>query len=155
MPLFWKRLFCLISSAVFMLVGCADAQPKEIKPPVSDIQVTVLPPTAKSVIGAMFLSAKVPLNVDSSCHGVGTDFLDATLGDYLSGFLAELNDPDGRNSVQVEITPDTLATDVGWFTRVWLGKSQQEEKWSWGIEFFIRAHDGLVIPTSYRCIGAG
>ncbi|GHU20410.1 hypothetical protein FACS189475_09190 [Betaproteobacteria bacterium] len=131
-------------------VQIRDAQPMEA----AEIRVATLPPTAKSVIGAMFLSAKVPLSVDSSCHGVGTDFLDTTLGEYLSGFLAELNDPNSRNSVQVEITTDTLAENNGWLTRIWLGKAQKEEEWQWGIEFFV-TQDGLVSPTSYRCIGAG
>jgi hypothetical protein len=121
-----------------------------------------LPPTTKSVIGAMFLSAEVSLGVDRFCHGVGTDFEDDTIGEYLSGFLEELNDPDGHNYVQVEIIEGTQAasngtqtTENGWTSRVWFGKSQGEEVWRWGVEFFIRARDGVVDSTSYRCVGAG
>jgi hypothetical protein len=149
----WMQ-FCLVSAAL-LLAACASTQSTEAKTPTSEIRIATLPPNAKSVIGALFLSAKVPLSVDDSCHGVGTDFLDATLGEYLSGFLAELNAPDGHNTVQVKITADTLATDKGWRAQVWLGKSHGEEVWQWGIEFFVRAHDGIVVPTSYRCVGAG
>ncbi|MDR3055724.1 MAG: hypothetical protein LBU53_10040 [Zoogloeaceae bacterium] len=150
----WIRLY-LISSVAFLLVGCASAQFTEANTPTSEIRVVTLPPTAKSVIGTMFLSAKVPLSISSSCHGVGTDFLDATIGAYLSGFLVELNDPDGHNYVQVEIMPEEQAGERGWLANVWMGKAQEEEVWKWGIEFFIRARDGIVVPTSYRCIGTG
>jgi hypothetical protein len=152
-----RQVLCVSGMAVllFTLTACALSTETDGSSPIHDIRVSTLPPTDKSVINAMLLSAKIPLRVDRSCHGVGTSFSDVTLGEYLSGFLAELNDPEGHNYVQVEIAPDARTADDGWLARVWLGKSQGEDEWAWGVEFFIRAQDGVVDSASYRCIGGG
>jgi len=121
----------------------------------TEIRIATLPPTPKSVINALLLSASVPLTVDKSCHQVGTDVSDATLGEYLSGFLAELGDPDSRNYLQVEIVPaEPEETAQGWNARVMIGQSYEEVIWRWGVEFRINGQ-GIVEPSSYRCLGAG
>jgi hypothetical protein len=121
----WRMSLCAKSMVFMLLVGYV-LPAKADHAPVHEIRVATLPPTNKSVINAMLLSAKVPLSVDDSCHGVGTSFLDTTPGEYLSGFLEELDDPEGRNYIRVEITADTQAAGNGWLARVWLGKSQGE-----------------------------
>jgi hypothetical protein len=117
-----------------------------------EIRLSTLPPEAKHVIEAALASATIPLSNGRYCH---LESKDDTFGAFLSEFLSEIDDPDGRNYVQVEIVPDELTGVRGWLANVWIGKSQGEDEWKWGISFFIREPDGLVDPTSYRCIGAG
>ncbi|MDR1462731.1 MAG: hypothetical protein LBI68_06310 [Azoarcus sp.] len=136
-----------------LLAGCSSAFPKmsdDIM--LSEIRSATLPPTPKSVIGALLSSARIPLDVDSSCHNVGTSLEDATIGEYLSGFLSFMDDKRATNLVKVEITP----SDNGWTAEVILNKylAEENEIWNWGVRFFIR-EDGMIDPASYRCIGGG
>ena len=130
--------------ACLLLAACMNA------PTNKEIRLATLPPDARHVIEAALASASIPLRDGRSCYLEGQD---ETFGAFLSAFLSEIDDPDGRNYVQVEIVPDELKG--GWLANVWIGKSQGEEVWKWGISFFIHKPDGLVDPTSYRCIGAG
>lgn len=91
----------IIASVMFL--GCSNMfspQTTDISTSTSttsEIRITSLPPSAKSVIGALLSSSEIPLSIDESCHQAGTDLDDQTLGDFLSGLLAELQDPDARN----------------------------------------------------------
>jgi hypothetical protein len=75
------------------------------------------------LIEAVLASHQVSLKVSPTCNNVGTEPSDATIGRYLAGFLAEMQDGD----------------DV----------------WSWGVRFKVRQSDGLVLPDSFECTGAG
>jgi len=45
----------------------------------------------------------VPLSIHASCRSVGTDTTDATLGRYLSGFIAELDPESGKNGLVTSV----------------------------------------------------
>jgi hypothetical protein len=113
-------------------------------------------PAHKDLLHALLRNVDVPLSVDPSCSGVGTNAKDDTIGAYLSGFLAELSDPDMRNSIQVSTiaTSDSREGAV-WQARILIAQEQGEVVWQWGVTFLIRQADREVIRESFRCIGAG
>ncbi len=102
------------------------------------------PPTSKDVLEALMASAQVPLT-DSSCRDAGT------VGRYLSGYLAELSNPDAKNAIETTIESRSPI----WLCRVMIRHAQGEDIWRWGLAFTISQTDGTVDPTSFRCLGAG
>ena len=114
------------------------------------IRAANIPPSAKDVVNAALESAMVPLGVHESCKGVGTEPTDATLGRFLSGFMVELNPEIGKNGLVTSVRD----TDDGWVCRFMIQHRAGEDVWNWGLEFKF-GKDGTLIPTSYRCIGAG
>jgi hypothetical protein len=38
---------------------------------------------------------------------------------------------------------------------VMLRHAQGEDVWRWGVQFSVRSQDGMVLPDSFRCLGAG
>ncbi len=115
------------------------------------VAVAHLPPTAKDVIDALLASSQVPLSVDPSCAGAGTEPGDRTIGRYLAGFLAELSDPEARNAIETSVEERGAV----WVCRLFVRHAQGEDVWRWGVEFSVRKSDGLVQPESFRCLGAG
>jgi hypothetical protein len=104
------------------------------------------------VIEAVLAHASLPLSSDASCQGAGTQPEDATLGQYLSGFLTELSNPDARNAITTSVEP---RSDGVWVCRLMIRHAQGEDVWSWGVEFSVRQSDSTVVPSSFRCLGAG
>jgi len=92
----------------------------------------------------------VPLSIHASCRSVGTDTTDATLGRYLSGFIAELDPESGKNGLVTSVRE----APEGWICRLMVQRRAGEEVWSWGVEFEL-GKDGVLKPESYRCVGAG
>jgi hypothetical protein len=117
----------------------------------AEVKVASLPPTPKDVIDALLASSHVPLSVDPSCAGAGTQPRDATIGRYLSGFLAELSNAEARNAIE------TSSEEQGavWICKVLIRHAQGEDVWRWGVQFSVRRADGVVLPDSFRCLGAG
>ena len=132
----------LALAATVLLTACGGG---------SGVKVQHLPPTPKDVIDALFASSQTPLTVDPSCQSVGTEPSDKTIGRYLSGFLAELSDPEAKNAIETSVE----AQGGVWICRVLIRHAQGEDVWRWGVQFSVRRQDGLVLPDSFRCLGAG
>ena len=112
-----------------------------------------VPPTKKQVVEALLASRSVPLSVDPSCSGVGVDPSDSTIGEYLSGFLAEQT-PDGENWLDISVEPSQDGAAV-WKCNVVVRHVNGDDRWGWGVSFLIGAKDHAPIEGSYRCTGGG
>jgi hypothetical protein len=133
--------------------GCVatDVSPPKASPfdPSSGI-----PPTPKQALQLLIRNHDVPLDVDASCAGVGTDFSDQSIGDYLSGFLAELSGP--QSSITAMCGPRREGGTAGpWPCDVLLGHAEGDEEWRWGVHFDVDAASGSLIRSSVRCTGMG
>jgi hypothetical protein len=119
-------------------------------------KVQHLPPTPKDAIDALLASSQVPLSVDATCQGVGTEQSDQTIGRYLSGFLAELSDPQASNALETSIESQKLPSgEPVWVCKVMVRHALGEDVWRWGVEFSVQQKDGLVRSDSFRCLGGG
>ena len=115
-------------------------------------------PARKEAIQLLLRNLDVSLKVDPSCSGVGTDFEDATIGDYLSGFLAELASGEGENWIDAACGPGEGAGGTAaatWTCDVVLHRSAGEEEWGWGVRFRVNRSDRTVPRDSFRCLGGG
>ena len=122
----------------------------------SGFNVAHLPPTPKDLIEAVLASHQVSLKVSSTCNNVGTEPSDGTIGRYLAGFLAEMQTPNKIN--WVETTRETGTSTSGeqvWICNLTLHHKDGDDLWSWGVRFKVRQSDGLVLPDSFECTGAG
>ncbi len=141
--------------AAVLLTACGTAHAPAPGPP-HGFQVQHLPPTAKDAIDVLLASSQVPLSVDPSCQGVGTEQSDQTIGRYLSGFLAELSDPQASNAIETTIEAQQLPSgEPAWVCKVMLRHAMGEDIWRWGVEFAVQQKDGTVRPDSFRCLGGG
>jgi hypothetical protein len=141
---------CLIV-AFLLSSGCTTTAAQE-----DSIRVAVSP-SARSILNALFASAEVPLSVHPSCIGAGSDLEDATIGDYVSGFLAKLGDQgkEAHNFVLVDMPFDSPGDT--WDVSVWMGQRPEEPERGWRreIRFSIRKSDNTIVSASYRCAGEG
>jgi hypothetical protein len=119
------------------------------------VRLRSLPPTRKSVIEALMAGADVPLSVDASCEGAGTDANDRTIGHYISGMLAQLDAPSGQSWLEVSIQPELDRAGPIWRLTVLIKHRDDEDEWAWGVRFAARQADGLVLLPSFECVGAG
>lgn len=150
------------ASLILLLSACAhEARFSPVKSnadpgPVQPVRIEHLPPTGKDLIHALIRSAEVPLSVDPSCRFAGTERSDSTIGRYISGFLAALDDPGNNNSIQTSLLegPEGVDSD-SWLARIMLGQNAEELVWQWGVEFRVSKRDGTVDAASFRCLGAG
>ena len=139
----------LVATAVLVLLGCPASPPAS-----SQLKLQNVPPKPKDVIDVAMQSSPLPL-ADASCKGFGTELTDKTIGRYLAGYLAELGSQDARNAVTTEIEPITEGGVPVYKCRLMIRHAQGEDIWSWGIEFQARQSDGVVLPNSLKCVGAG
>jgi hypothetical protein len=116
-----------------------------------EIRLQHLPPTAKDVIAAALEASSLPLS-DASCQTAGTQSSDRNIARYLAGFLSEFSRPQDSNSIEAACED---GKDGTLRCRLWLRHAAGEDVWSWGLEFQARKSDGLVEPSSLRCLGAG
>jgi hypothetical protein len=132
----------------------AAAQPATSAP--RAIYIARRPPTAKDIIDAAIASAAIPLTISPSCANAGTEPSDTTIGRYLAGFLAELSSPDKKNWIETKVVAGRSAAgaDVAICTMT-LRHQDGNDRWGWGLQFQVRASDGLVLTDSFTCIGAG
>jgi hypothetical protein len=114
-----------------------------------------VPPTPKRALQLLLRNHDVPLSVDPSCEGVGSDFADTTIGDYISGLLAELTGP--MSSVLASCVPavGSGGNNRNWECDVWLAHASGDTEWRWGVSFNIDGGSGAMIRKSVRCIGMG
>ena len=143
--------------AALLLPACAPPPPRTS--PVAEAapyRLPRLPPEPKAMLGALFALSQVPLSVSPTCAGVGTERDDASIGQYLSGFLAELSNPEENNAITTSAVEDQSESGIAiWVCRVMIRHASGEDIWSWGIEFSVRASDRVVLADSVRCLGAG
>lgn len=115
-----------------------------------------VPPTSKQVLRALLESQDVSLATDPSCSGVGTEFTDTNIGDYISGFLAEQNTDTGKNWLEIVTKPaPAQGAESVWHCDVVIRHIDGDDRWGWGVAFLMKARDHSVIRTSFRCTGSG
>jgi hypothetical protein len=120
------------------------------------VYVANRPPSSKDVIDAAIASAAIPLTVSPTCANVGTEPSDATIGRFLAGFLAELSSPGKKNWIETTVASGRSAAgeEVAICTLT-LRHEDGNDRWGWGLQFQVRTGDGLVLPESFTCVGAG
>jgi hypothetical protein len=158
-----------LAAALLALAGCSgqatprDAAGAATPAPartaivaVAPVRVAHQPPTPKDIIDAAIASGSVPLSVSPTCAHAGTEPGDATIGRYLAGFLAELSSPGKKNWIETNVTPGRSATgeEVS-ICRLTLRHEDGDDRWGWGVQFQVRTRDGVVLPESFTCLGAG
>jgi len=142
-------------AALLLAVLAADAQAQGAPATAPRIDPAV-PPTAKQLIRAVMRMQGMPLSRGAHCAGVGTERRDRDIGDYLSGFLAELTDG-GRNWIETgaERATDPRSRAAVWRARVVIRRVHEEDRIGWGVAFTLRARDHSLVPGSLVCTGAG
>jgi hypothetical protein len=147
-----KAKWGLLCVAWLALAGCASSP---TPPPAVTVDASS-PPNTKEVLRHLMRNLDVPLTVDSSCKGVGTTDDDLTIGDYLSGFLAEHAKEDGQNWLEVTTVPAaTPDGSAAWECRVMVRRRDAEDVMGWGAGFLVTATDRAVVRQSFRCLGGG
>jgi hypothetical protein len=115
-----------------------------------------VPPSSKEILRAVLANQDVSLTVDSSCSGVGTDSTDTNIGDYISGFLAEQKNGQGKNWLDVSVhAAPPAGTEPMWQCAVVIRHVDGEDRWGWGVSFLMKAGDHAVVRSSLRCTGSG
>lgn len=154
--------FPAVMVVLLLAAACDSAQPQappqsSAPPPsASAVRVTHVPPTPKDVIEAAMASSGVKLHASANCANVGTEPTDETIGRYLAGFLAELNARDKKNWIETKIEPGrSAAGEAVSICTLTLRHEDGDDRWGWGIQFKVRSSDGLVLPDSFSCVGAG
>jgi len=151
-------ILVIFSCALLALTGCKKAhEPQQAGAPV------VLPqaddnglPKDKDIIYAVMLSAGLSTDIDPHCQGAGRELSDKTLGEYLSGYLADLSDFEAKNKIEVHTTEDSDSIYGSvWRVRLLITQNHDEVFWSAGLDFLIDQASRSVIPESFRCVGAG
>jgi hypothetical protein len=127
-------------------------------PPAAPAPARPLPdaPARKAILEALLANMDVKLAVHPSCMGVGTEADDQTIGDYLSGFVAEFERGESRN--WIEATAQSAASASGepvWRADVMLHHAAGDDEWGWGVRFDLRKADGRAVRESFQCLGAG
>jgi hypothetical protein len=133
----------------------AAPQPSPAPPSTPAIRVAHVPPTPKDVIEAAIASGGVKLGASANCANAGTEPTDETIGRYLAGFLAELNARGKKNWIETKIEPGTAAGEPVSICTLTLRHEDGDDRWGWGIQFKVRTSDGVVLPDSFSCVGAG
>lgn len=137
----------LLAALLAAGTACAEEPAPPAKAPAA--------PGAKEVVALALRNADLPLAGVPSCDGAGTSASDATLGDYLAGFLAEQTAESGKNWIETGCAASVRGKTRGWDCRLVVRRSDGEERWGWGLRFFVRASDRRVVRSSFACVGAG
>jgi len=111
-------------------------------------------PSDKEIIYMVMQLHEVPLVVHPSCEGMGMDFDDTTIGQFMSGFWAYQSESAGVLDINVE-TAETTDGIERWTAKVMIEGIVEETPYSAGISFDIRKSDKEVEVESVRCLGAG
>lgn len=142
--------------AIVAALAAGGCQPARREAAETAYRLRRLPPQPKEIVAGMFAISQTPLTVSPLCAGVGTEADDTTIGHYLSGFLAELSDPEAKNAVKTSAEEGKSETgEAVWVCRVMIQHAQGEDIWNWGVEYSVRAADGVVLPGTVRCLGGG
>jgi hypothetical protein len=152
-----RHLRQIIASFVLTLplMGCAN--PAGDKLAASTSSHMAGPPSAKQVIDWTLSAMDIELNADTSCAGVGTELSDETVGDYLSGFLAEFTEANAGNRLEATCKDGSKEESVRatWNCRFVVRRQDGEDEWGWGVSFEVGKQDGELRRESLRCIGSG
>lgn len=130
--------------------GCADrtnAQQATATAGQRDVQSTF---DAGAILRALLKNTDVRLDVHPSCSGVGTDPQDATIGDYIAGFMAAQRVPE--NTIEADCEPGSAQYQQ---CQVWFKHEDAEDEWAWGVAFQMSQADGKLSRSSIRCLGSG
>lgn len=112
-------------------------------------------PSAKEVVALALRNGDLPLAGIPSCAGAGTSASDATLGDYLAGFLAEQTGRSGKNWIEAGCREASRGDAGGWDCRLVVRRSDGEERWGWGVRFFVASPERRAVRGSFACVGSG
>ena len=114
------------------------------------------PPSRKEIVRLLLSLRDVPLQSHDSCAGAGTTLRDKDLGDYLSGWLSEIQRHSGENWVDTSVKSGMTAQgQPGWLCVVMFRHLDGDDRWGWGVSFFVRGSDRRPVQNSLRCLGAG
>ena len=86
---------------------------------------------------------------------MGTEFTDKDIGDYISGMLAQINEPKGKSWIQTSAKPAKLSGigEAVWECEVTIRHIHGEEVMNWGVRFKLRASDRSLVNGSIMCVG--
>jgi hypothetical protein len=162
-----SRSFGSGAVAIAIVLGVAACGPgrRTGTPPPTDAGPTAQPrqydpavePAPREIIRALLSLRDTPLSIDSSCVTAGTSPEDVDLGDYVSGWLAELREGAGKNWVETSVAaePDPATGARAWRSAVVFRHVDGDDRWGWGVSFVMAGADHRVSPGSIRCTGAG
>jgi len=113
-------------------------------------------PSPKEVIRLLLTLRDVPLGVHNSCSTAGTGLSDVNIGDYMSGWLAEFNKGPGANWIETSSAPAMLPDKkAGWKCIVMFRHVNGDDRWGWGVSFFVKQSDRQAVQDSVQCLGGG
>jgi hypothetical protein len=114
-------------------------------------------PEPKDIIYLVMQLHDIPLSVHESCNGVGTDFEDQTIGEFLSGFMAYQSGESKENALEIEVTSDTEKdiSDKHWKAVFLIRGNVEDTPFAWGISFVFMDKTKEVVKSSIRCVGSG
>ena len=112
-------------------------------------------PNPKAALQLFITNHDIPLSIHPSCQGVGTDFDDKTIGDYISGFLAAMTGPYNTLDAQCAAAESETTEGTVWRCDITLGHADGEDLWRWGLRFDVAPGTGTLIRESVRCTGMG
>ena len=144
----------LIGSLVCWLILPVHATAKTEGLSTKDSRTTPASPDVKQIIRALLTIQDVKLSLSKSCKDVGSEFSDSTIGDYVSGLLAQLNEDGGKNWVAASCSK-SLSARQSWDCKVSIGREAGEEVWVRGVDFRLEADRISVVKNSIQCTGAG
>ena len=144
---------CLVIATASLLGACStnSSAPENNA---GNIRVAVSP-SRHSVIAALFASSEIPLSVHPSCIGASPNPEAVTIGDYVSGALAKLNNGGTETHNHVSAFIPVESPEDTWDVSVTMGQSTKEQQWRRIVQFSIRKSDYTIEPTSYRCTSEG
>jgi hypothetical protein len=113
-------------------------------------------PSRKEIIRVLLKNGRIPLSGEPSCSGVGTEPKDVDLIEYLSGFLAEQDRPDGGNWIEATASPaQGKDGERRWHSELVIRHAQGDDVWGWGVSYEMRGSDHSVVEGSVHCTGSG
>ena len=159
-----KALAFLFILLLLLAPSCGRAPEPPVKEAAKEPAATApkpvdpkMPPTGKEMIRALFRMQDVKLSSGQFCNNVGTEFTDKDIGDYISGMLAQINEPKGKSWIQTSAKPATLPDtgEAAWVCEITIRHTYREEVMDWGVRFKLRASDRSLVNGSIMCVGTG
>jgi hypothetical protein len=98
-------------------------------------------------------SHDVPLSVHESCHNVGTELTDTTIGEFISGFWSYHTETSGSNWIKVRSSPIDKRRCEG-VVEIYR-RHGEEIIGGWGVSFIFDSKNRKVDRASIRCLGSG
>jgi hypothetical protein len=116
------------------------------------------PPTRQQILHRLFSLQDVKLkDLDKSCHGIGANPKDVSIGDYISGVLAQLNERNNANWIEAscESAAQSGKDKEEWDCKVMFKTVDADSKdpWSAGLSFHINKQDDSISKSSISCPG--